>query len=59
MPFSKSQDLIRLGRMATTRRAGVSLSDIREEFSISHRTAQRMTEALEAVFLNVEAFAGP
>jgi len=45
--------------MATTRRAGVSLNDIREEFSISHRTAQRMTEALEAVFLNVEAFAGP
>lgn len=59
MPFSKSQDLIRLARMATTRRAGVSLNDIREEFSISHRTAQRMTEVLEAVFLNVEAFAGP
>lgn len=59
MPFSKSQDLIRLAQMANARRAGVSLNDIREEFGISHRTAQRMTEALETVFRNVEAFDGP
>ncbi|CUX06853.1 putative transcriptional regulator [Agrobacterium fabacearum S56] len=59
MPFSKSQDLIRLARLAATRRTGVSLNDIREEFSISHRTAQRMTEALETVFLNVETVDGP
>lgn len=28
MPFSKSQDLIRLAQMANARRAGVSLNDI-------------------------------
>lgn len=32
---------------------GVSLEDIRAEFRISHRTAQRMTEALETVFSTV------
>ncbi|MBD9653155.1 WYL domain-containing protein [Ensifer sp. ENS09] len=58
MPFSKSQDLIRLARLAAVRRTGISLDEIREEFGISHRTAQRMTEALEAVFGNVEAVTG-
>jgi predicted DNA-binding transcriptional regulator YafY len=31
----------------------VSLEDICAEFSVSHRTAQRMTEALDAAFANV------
>ncbi len=59
MPFSKSQDLIRLARLAAVRRTGISLDEIRDEFGISHRTAQRMTEALEAVFGNVEAVTCP
>ncbi|ADY66031.1 helix-turn-helix transcriptional regulator [Agrobacterium tumefaciens] len=59
MPFSKSQDLIRLARLAAVRRTGISLDEIRDEFGISHRTAQRMTEALEAVFGTVEAVTGP
>ncbi|MCD4662793.1 WYL domain-containing protein [Agrobacterium sp.] len=58
MSFSKSQDLIRLARMAVVRRTGISLDEIREEFGISHRTAQRMTEALEATFINVETVDG-
>lgn len=59
MSFSKAQDLVRLARMAASRRHGVSLDDIGEEFGVSHRTAQRMTEALETVFTGVEAEVGP
>ncbi len=58
MSFSKAQDLIRLAQMAAARRGGVSLDDIIAEFDVSHRTAQRMTQALEEVFANVIAFDG-
>ena len=44
--------------MAAARRGGVSLKDICEEFGVSHRTAQRMTDALEETFGNVEAADG-
>ncbi|MGX0904759.1 putative DNA-binding transcriptional regulator YafY [Roseovarius sp. MBR-79] len=53
MSFAKAQDLIRLARMAAARRGGISLEDICTEFDVSHRTAQRMTEALEGAFANV------
>lgn len=53
MPFAKAQDLLRLAQMAASRRRGVSLEDICAEFGVSHRTAQRMTEALDATFPNV------
>ncbi|MGH0343922.1 helix-turn-helix transcriptional regulator [Sinorhizobium meliloti] len=59
MMFSKAQDLIRLARLAATRRTGIGLNEICEEFAVSHRTAQRMTDALETVFTNVEAVDGP
>ena len=55
MSFSKAQDLIRLARLAASRRSGISLDEICQEFGISHRTAQRMTDALETAFMNVEA----
>jgi predicted DNA-binding transcriptional regulator YafY len=53
MSFTKAQDLLRLAGMAAARRGGVCLDDIRAEFGVSHRTAQRMTEALDAAFANV------
>jgi predicted DNA-binding transcriptional regulator YafY len=53
MSFAKAQDLLRLAQMAASRRGGVSLEDICAEFDVSHRTAQRMTEALESTFVNV------
>ncbi len=53
MSFAKAQDLLRLAQMAASRRRGVSLEDICTEFGVSHRTAQRMTEALDAAFANV------
>lgn len=55
MSFAKGQDLLRLAQMAASRRGGVSLEDICAEFDVSHRTAQRMTEALEATFVNVSS----
>jgi len=53
MSFTKAQDLLRLALMAVARRQGVSLREIAEAFDVSHRTAQRMTHALEATFANV------
>ncbi len=49
MSFAKAQDLLKLAMMAT-RRSGVALEDIAEEFACSYRTAQRMIEALESAF---------
>jgi predicted DNA-binding transcriptional regulator YafY len=56
MSFAKAQDLLRLAQLAASRRGGVSLEDICAEFDVSHRTAQRMNEALEATFSNVTTF---
>ena len=53
MSFAKAQDPPRLAQMAAFRRGGVNLEDICAEFDVSHRTAQRMTEALDAIFANV------
>src|SRR3546814_6393591 len=57
MSFAKAQDLLKLAMMAT-RRSGVSLDEIIEEFGCVYRTAQRMTEALEAAFPQTEANEG-
>ena len=54
MSFAKAQELLRLAMMATRRR-GVSLEEIVEEFGCVHRTAQRMTEALEGAFPQAQA----
>ncbi len=54
MSFSKAQGLIRLARLAAARRGGISLEEIAQEFEVSHRTAQRMTDALEETFGNVQ-----
>ncbi|WP_096787627.1 YafY family protein [Rhodobacter sp. CZR27] len=54
MSFAKAADLLRLAEMAASRHMGVGLQDIEEEFGVDHRTAQRMTRALEERFPNVE-----
>ena len=59
MSFAKAIDLVRLAQMAAARRRGVSLAEICETFSVAHRTAQRMTHALEASFANVTSDDGP
>lgn len=57
MSFSKAQELLRLAMLATRRR-GVSLSEIEEEFACSERTAQRMTDALQTAFPQTERVVG-
>jgi len=57
--FAKAMDLLTLAQMAAAQRHGVSLADICEKFGVSHRTAQRMTHALEASFANVTSDDGP
>lgn len=59
MGFSKAQDLLRLARMAAVRHGGIGLEDIVTEFAVSHRTAQRMVQALEVTFQNVTWYDGP
>jgi predicted DNA-binding transcriptional regulator YafY len=54
MSFAKGQELLKLAMMATSR-SGVSLEEIVEEWGCSHRTAQRMTDALQAAFPQTEA----
>ncbi len=54
MSLTKARDLLRLAEMAAARHSGVSLAEIAEEFDADHRTAQRMTRALEDVFRGVE-----
>jgi len=55
MSFAKAQELLRLARMAAARHDGVTLDDICAEFGVAHRTAQRMTHALEESFADVTA----
>lgn len=50
MSFAKAHDLLRLARKAAACRTGLSLDEIASQFGVSHRTAQRMTDALEDAF---------
>lgn len=54
MSFQKAADLLRLAEMAAARHMGIGLQDIADIFDCDHRTAQRMTRALEDCFPNVE-----
>lgn len=57
MSFAKGQELLKLAMLAT-RGNGVSLEEIVEEWGCSHRTAQRMTDALETAFPQTETADG-
>lgn len=57
MSFAKAQELLKLAMMAT-QRSGVSLEEIIDEFGCVHRSAQRMTVALEAAFPQTQTFDG-
>lgn len=59
MSYSKADQLMQLATLASSRRQGVSLDHVREEFGVSHRTAQRMMRALEIQFPEVETLKDP
>jgi predicted DNA-binding transcriptional regulator YafY len=53
VPFTKTHELLRLADMATVRDGGVSLEEIKQTFGVTHRSAQRMTQALTQAFPSV------
>ncbi len=50
MSFEKAKDLLILADYAASQYRGVTLQQISDRFSVSRRTAQRMTDALEEMF---------
>jgi predicted DNA-binding transcriptional regulator YafY len=55
MSFSKAGQLLDLATMTAARRIGVTLDDVTERFDVSKRTAQRMLQALELQFPDLQA----
>lgn len=53
VPFTKTHELLRLADMAAVREGGVSLEEIKQTFGVTHRSAQRMTQALAQAFPSV------
>lgn len=54
MSFAKAEQLLKLADLASSSRRGISLDDIETQFSVSHRTAQRLARKLELQFPDVE-----
>ena len=46
MSFEKAHDLVHLSTLMKTRRLGISIIDIQQEFDVSRRTAERMRDAV-------------
>ena len=59
MAYAKAEQLIQLAKLVASQRLGLCLEEISETFSVSHRTAQRMTRTLELQFPDIETFDGP
>ena len=56
MSFAKAGQLLELANMAAAQHQGVTLADVAERFGVVYRTAQRMMDALEIQFPDVESF---
>ena len=54
MSYLKADQLMQLATLVSSKHRGVTLDDVREEFSVSHRTAQRMMRAIEQQFPEVQ-----
>ena len=54
MRFEKSENLLNLALAMQGTREGVSLADIQGRFSVSRRTAERMRDAVERIFPQME-----
>jgi predicted DNA-binding transcriptional regulator YafY len=60
MAFSDAKQLLDLAAMAAARSyVGVTLNDIEDRFEVSHRTAQRMAQALVEIFPETEVVENP
>lgn len=58
VPFTKTHELLRLADMAAAREGGISLDEIKQNFGVTHRSAQRMTQALARAFPSVVVSGG-
>jgi predicted DNA-binding transcriptional regulator YafY len=58
VPFGKTHELLRLADMAAVSEVGVSLDEIKQTFGVTHRSAQRMTQALKQAFPSVVVSGG-
>jgi predicted DNA-binding transcriptional regulator YafY len=58
VPFTKTHELLRLADMAAAREGGVSLDEIKQTFGVTHRSAQRMAQALAKAFPSVVVSGG-
>lgn len=54
MRFKKAETILSLALEMQASRMGVSLQDISEKFDVTHRTAQRMRDAILRIFPHVE-----
>ncbi len=59
MSYAKADQLLQLATLVSSRRLGLCLDEMCEIFSVSHRTAQRMTRALELQFPDIETIDAP
>jgi len=59
MSYAKADQLLQLATLVSSRRQGLCLDEMCEIFSVSHRTAQRMTRALELQFPDIETIDAP
>lgn len=53
MSFLKAEKLVSLATLSSAHHRGVTIEDVRDRFSVSRRTAQRMLKALEVQFPDV------
>ena len=51
MSYLKADQLMQLATLMSSRHRGVTLDQVKEEFDVSHRTAQRMMRAIEQQFM--------
>ena len=54
MRYEKAENILILATMMQATRVGVSLQDIMDKFNVSRRTAERMRDAVEHVFSEME-----
>ena len=54
MSYLKADQLMQLATLMSSRHRGVTLEQVKDEFAVSHRTAQRMMRAIEQQFPEVQ-----
>ena len=59
MRYSRQEDLLRLATLMQGSAEGLSITDIERAFSVSRRTAERMRDAVQRAYPQLEELPGP